>query len=61
MFGSKLFTLAVTGISDRNRGIPICERVLTAHSKEGKMDSHVTNTPLKITDVYVTNTILKQN
>ncbi len=34
---------ATTRICDRNTEIWICERVLTAHSKEGKMDSHVTN------------------
>ncbi len=47
MFGSKLFTPAATWICDTNTGIRICERVLTAHSKEGKVGSHVTKTILK--------------
>ncbi len=44
---SELFTTAATQICDRNTGIRICERVLTAHSAEGKVGSHVTNTLLK--------------
>ncbi len=42
--GSKLFTPAATWIFDRHTGI---QRVLTAHSEEGKVGSHVANAILK--------------
>ncbi len=42
MFKSKLFTPAGTQICDRNTGIRISVRVLTAHSKEGKW-THITH------------------
>ncbi len=51
LFASKLITLAATRLCDRNTGIRICERVLTAHAEEEK-GTHVTNTMLKYSRTY---------
>ncbi len=48
----KTLHTAATQICDRNTGIRIYQKVLTAHSTEGKVDSHVTNRIFKQSRTY---------